>query len=148
MKNLLIALALFAALCINADARNPRRALNRTTWAAPVVMNVRDTAAVSPDVNYILVLEFGPNGQVLAQYYETRSEFHIGAVPRGGLYPLKYKIRQVHNDGSMDIKLKGKIHDVSSAVFKTTPKRWIFSAAGNVNGDEMDCGLGSFKRID
>ena len=147
MKHLLITLAIFAALCINADARNPRRALSRTAWVAPAVMNVRDTSAVSPDVNYILVLEFGPNGQVLAQYYETRSDFHIGAIPRGGMYPLKYKILQVNNDGSMDIKLKGKIHDVSSAVYNTKPKRWIYCAAGNVKGEDMDCVLGAFRRI-
>lgn len=139
--------ALCAAVCLNANAKSPRRVLVGTEWVGPAWIDAREDAPADPEINYHLLLSFGPGGMVNAQYCETRGS-HRSATPLGPVWPLKYKIRQAHNDGSIDIVLKGRIKDGSSAIYKTKPHRWLTTATGTVDGDSLECGLGTFTRIE
>lgn len=148
MKKNIILLAIAAtaaALSLNVNAANPRRALVGTRWAAPAIVDAREEVATG-QTSLFLLLEFGPGGQARAQYCE-RLGIHRGAVERGPSFPLRYKVKQAKGDGTVEIILKGKITDASSAVYKTRPRRTIETATGVYRGNTLDCGLGVFEKI-
>lgn len=145
---LLAIAATAAALSLNVNAASPRKALAWTQWTAPAQMDARE--AVTPGevaaTPYFLLVEFGPGRQARAQYCEALGGEHAGTREVGPSYPLKYRIRRVHNDGTMDIELKGKINDASTALFKTRPRRWVVTATGTIKDNKLVCGLGEFEK--
>lgn len=148
MKRFFVFLAIAVtatALSLNVNAANPRRALVRTTWVGAAIFDAREDTPAE-DSQYFLRLDFGPNGMVNAQYLEDRGPMR-GSVALGPVYPLRYKILQAHADGTLEIELRGKIHDASSALYKTKPRRWLYTSSGVVRDGELICGLGDFEKI-
>lgn len=144
---LLAIAATAAALSLNMNAASPRKALNWTAWAAPAQMNVNEAEVPAEATPFFLMIELGPSGNARAQYCESFGEYG-GAREIGPSFPLRYKIRKVHNDGSMDIKLKGEIFDGSTAIYKTRPRKKILNSAARVHNDTLKCGFGTFIKIE
>jgi len=143
----LFALAVIAAaLTFNADAKSPRRALVGTVWTGPAIMDAREDVPADNGLKYNLRIEFGPGGNAMAQYIQTRGS-HRGAVSMSKAYPIHYKIKQVYNDGSMRLEFDGQVLDASSALYKTRPRRWVYTTSAVLHDGLLICGLGQFQQI-
>lgn len=149
MKKYFITLAIAAAaaaLTVNVNAANPRSALKNTIWLTPAQMNAEEPVNEEEAAPYYLLVEFGPGGLARAQYCTIKGEYS-GIREFGPSFPLKYKVRDVHNDGSMNIKLKGEIYDAGSVLYKIKPRRKIRTATGMIRDNKLFCGFGEFKQI-